>query len=121
MYQPWLFGMMMAAGTGLVAATVTLQRPPASEPVLVVPTETAVHVVPPPAPTTVPEPAAAEPVLQMAPVVIEARRYRTPVALPVTPEPAAAERPCSTWRDLGPTHVVDAKPSGDLQVRDLCM
>jgi hypothetical protein len=120
MYQPWLFGTMMAAGTGLVAATVTLQRGPAPEPVLVVPARTAVHVIPPPAPAAVPEPAAA-PVLQMAPVVIESRRQRLPAATAASPEPVPAERPCSTWRDLGPTHVVAGKPSGDLQVRDLCM
>jgi len=121
MYQPWLFGTMMAAGTGLVAATVTLQRPPAPESVLVVPAETAVHVVPPPAPTTVLEPAAAEPVLQMAPVVIEARHRRQPAAATAAPEQTTAERPCSNWRELGPTHVVAGKPTGDLQVRELCM
>ncbi len=120
MYQPWLFGTMMAAGTGLVAATVTLQQPPAPEPVLFVPPEPAVHVLPPPAPTTVPEPAANEPVLQLKPVVIEARHRHAVPAATAEPEPAPAEHPCSTWRDLGPTHVVAGKPSGELQVRELC-
>jgi hypothetical protein len=121
MYQPWLFGTMMAAGTGLVAATVTLQRQPAPEPVLVVPAEPAVHVIPPPSAATVAEPAATERVLQMEPVVIEARHRRPTPAATAEPEPAPAERPCSTWRDLGPMHVVAGKPSGDLQVRELCM
>jgi hypothetical protein len=121
MYQRWLFGTMMAAGTGLVAATVTLERSPAPEPVLVVPADTAVHVLAPPAPAAVPEPATTQAALQLAPVVITATRRHPPAAADTAPEPTSAERPCSTWRDLGPTHVVAGKPSGDLQVRDLCM
>ncbi len=120
MYQPWLFGTMMAAGTGLVAVTLKLQQPPAPEPVLVVPAATAVHVLPP-RPIVAPEPADSSSALQMDPVVIEARQHRRSPVVTKTTEPATADHPCSTWRDLGPTHVVAGKPSGDLQVRDLCL
>src|SRR5262245_3490691 len=116
MYQPWIFAGVTAAGAGLVALTLTLQRPP--EPVMPLP-ETpgeAVHLVPP-TPATVTETPAADEVLQLEPVVIHPARH-APAAKP--PEPQLAERPCSEWRELGPTHVVSGTPSGDLSVRALC-
>ena len=117
MYQPWIFATVTAAGAGLVALTVTLQRPP------VVPDEGApsepggVHVLPPPA-EEISEPAAQAPVLELEPIVIRALKHRAPAE--VTPVNVLAERPCSPWRELGPTHVVSGTPSGDLQVRALC-
>jgi hypothetical protein len=121
MYQPWIFGAMLAAGSGLVAMTVTLQRPSEPEPAAPEPAPAAIHVVPPPPPTTVPEPVDSNPVLQIPTIVIQAGEHRAaPVAAPAPPTPRAAERPCSTWRDLGPTHVVAGTPSGELSVRDLC-
>ena len=120
MYQPWIFGTMVAAGGGLVALTVTLQRPPTVPRATAEPLA-AVHVVPPAPPLAVAEPAAPEPVLELAPIVIEARHARAPApqgAVPASVKPA--ERPCSEWRELGPTHVVSGTPSGDVGVRELC-
>ena len=121
MYQPWIFATTLAAGGGLVAYAVTLH--PAA-PVDIAPEPpAAVRVVPPPAPAPVPEPKVTEePVMQLAPVVIQARVHRKPVvaAPPPVPVDVPAERPCSTWRDIGPTHVMSGNPSGELQVRSLC-
>ncbi|HSU40525.1 MAG TPA: hypothetical protein VLJ38_13195 [Polyangiaceae bacterium] len=120
MYQPWMFSAMLAAGTGLVAFSVKLQHP--SVPSLAPePPAAAVHVVPPPAPTLVAEPADTNPVLQIPAIVIEGTRHRHAApSEPAATEPAPAERPCSEWRDLGPTHVVSGQPSGNLAVRELC-
>jgi hypothetical protein len=66
-----------------------------------------------PAATPAPEPG----VITMPPVEVFAR------PTPSTPaEPAVREAtvPCSPWRELGPRHVDDGKPSGAIQVRDLC-
>jgi hypothetical protein len=122
MYQPWIFATVTAAGAGLVALTVTLQRPP------IVPERSSssepggVHVLPPPA-AAISEPAAQAPVLELEPIVIRAAKQRpradvTPAS--VLPASVLAERPCSPWRELGPTHVVSGTPSGDLSVRALC-
>lgn len=119
MYQPWLFSAMLAAGTGLVVYSVNLGRP--SPPSLAPEAPAAVQVVAPPAPTLVTEPADANPVLQIPAIVIEGTRHHPTVrSEPAATEPAPAERPCSEWRDLGPTHVVSGKPSGTLAVRELC-
>ena len=120
MYQPWMFSAMLAAGGGLVAFSVKQQRP--SVPSLAPePPAIAVHVVPPPAPTFVAEPVVTNPVLQLPAIVIEGNRHRAAARIEATaPEPPIAERPCSQWRDLGPTHVVSGKASGNLSVRELC-
>jgi hypothetical protein len=122
MYQPWIFATVTAAGAGLVALTVTLQRPP------VVPDQSpspsdpiGVNLVPPRAVAIIePEP---EPALELEPIVIHAPlKQRSEPAQPVEVAPASvpAERPCSDWRELGPTRVVAGTPSGDLRVRALC-
>jgi hypothetical protein len=118
MYQPWIFATTLAAGGGLVAYAVTLHAP---APVDIAPEPPiAVHVIPPAPPAPIVEPPAPEPILQLEPVVIQARvRHSVPAAKP-EPVDVTAERPCSTWRDLGPTHVVSGTPSGELQVRALC-
>jgi hypothetical protein len=119
MYQPWIFSAMLAAGTGLVVYSVNLARP--APPSLAPEPPAAVHVVPPPAPTLVTEPADSSAELQVPAIVIEGTRHH-PAARsePAATEPAPPERPCSPWRELGPTHVVAGKPSGSLAVRELC-
>ena len=122
MYQPWIFGAVMAAGTGLFAYTARLQGPNVP-PIEAEPPVTAVRVLPPPAPTIVEEPRATDDdVLQIPAIVIEGQRHRapTPAATATTPVEPAAERPCSTWREIGPTHVVSGTPSGNSSVRELC-
>jgi hypothetical protein len=119
MYQPWLFSAMLAAGTGLVVYSVNLGRP--SVPSIAPEPPAAVQVVAPPAPTFVAEPADQNPVLQIPAIVVEGTRHHPVVrSEPVVTEPTLTERPCSEWRDLGPTHVVSGKPSGTLAVRELC-
>jgi hypothetical protein len=122
MYQPWIFATVTAAGAGLVALTVTLQRPPTvphqplnpSDPI-------GVKLVPPKAVEIVePQP---DPAVELEPIVIRAPlKQRFQPAQPPEVEPASvfAEKPCSDWRELGPTHVVAGTPSGDLRVRALC-
>ena len=120
MYQPWIFATTLAAGGGLVAYAVSLHQP---APVDIAPEPpAAVRVIPPAPPAPVPEPQATqEPVMQLEPVVIQARLHRKAAAPPApVPVDIPAERPCSTWRDIGPTHVVSGQPSGELQVRSLC-
>jgi hypothetical protein len=120
MYQPWIFGTVMATGAGLVALTVSLQRPPTLATAERFEFD-AVRVVPPPLPPTVEAPQAPSPTLELEPVVIHGRT-RQAVAAPAPPPvpDKLAERPCSTWRELGPTHVVAGTPTGDLSVRQLC-
>ena len=118
MYQPWIFATVTTAGAGLVALTVSLQRPPQSlAPPPAGPAE-AVHIVPPAISVAVSEPTES-PVLELSPVVIRASMHRALTSAP-EPAPKLAERPCSAWRELGPTHVIAGKPSGDLSVRELC-
>jgi hypothetical protein len=119
MYQPWAFSAMLAAGSGLVAFTMELQHP--ALPDITPEPAVAVHVVPPPAPTPVAEPAETNAVLAIPPIVIEGTRHRPKAASESKPaEPARAEQPCSGWREIGPTHVVSGTPSGNLSVRELC-
>jgi hypothetical protein len=120
MYQPWIFATTLAAGGGLVAYAVTLH--PAGPVDITPPSPAAVHVIPPLPPAAVPEPPAQDRVMELEPVVIQAKLRRTSPVVPPKPDPVdvAAERPCSTWRELGPTHVMAGTPSGDLQVRALC-
>jgi len=119
MYQPWIFATTLAAGGGLVAYAMTLQ--PAAPADIAPQPPAAVRVIPPAPPAPIAEPQAQEPVLELDPVIIQARRHRTaPPAAKPAPVDVRAERPCSTWRELGPTHVVAGTPSGDLQVRSLC-
>ena len=116
MYQPWIFAAVTTAGAGLVALTVSLQRPPiplAPEPEA---PGAAVHVIQP-APVIVTEPSSSNEVVSLEPVVIRSSMHRPS---PKAPAPRLAEKPCSTWRELGPTHVVSGRPSGDLSVRELC-
>jgi hypothetical protein len=122
MYQPWIFATVTAAGAGLVALTVTLQRPPVVPDQSPTPSDpVGVNLVPPRVEEIIePEP---EPAVELEPIVIRAPlKQRSQPALPaeVTPVSAPAERPCSDWRELGPTHVVAGTPSGDLRVRALC-
>jgi hypothetical protein len=118
MYQPWIFGTMVAAGGGLVALAVTRQHP-VELPSIAPQPAAAVHVVPPAPPPTVVEPAS-NPPLELAPIVIEGRAHHRAVAAPSVAPPKATERPCSDWRALGPAHVVAGSPTGDVSVRTLC-
>jgi hypothetical protein len=118
MYQPWMFAGLVAAGTGLVALTVKLQQPPTPPVVPESSAVEAVHVVPPP--VTVAEPVA-PPVLELEPIVIEGHRaVKPPPAAPAVPAVSPAERPCSDWRDLGPTSTVSTKTDSESRVRVLC-
>lgn len=125
MYQPWIFGAALATGTGLVALTVKLQKPPTPPALLAPTTIEGVHVLPP-APTQVVEPLPSR-VMELEPIVIEGRRQpliprvATPPVSQTEPAPAPAEQhPCSPWRDLGPTNVISAKTDGESRVRTLC-
>jgi hypothetical protein len=81
----------------------------------------AVHVLPP-VPAVIHEPLP-EPVVEIQPIVIEARKSvpAKAKAKPAAPEPPAPTvRPCSEWRELGPAHVSKGKPTGTVSVRELC-
>ena len=113
MYQPWIFAATIAAGSGLFAYAVgqrDLQVPD------IAPSPEAVHVIPIPVPAAIVEPAST--VVELAPVVIEGRRH-VRAAAPAAKPPDAA-RPCSNWRELGPSHVSQGQPSGSVSVRELC-
>jgi hypothetical protein len=122
MYQPWIFGTVTAAGAGLVALTVTLQRPPVPDRPLTTSDPVSVNLVPP-TPVEISEPETEPAVVELDPIVVRAPMKARPQPAPpaeVTPVSVPAERPCSDWRELGPTHVVAGTPSGDLRVRALC-
>ena len=129
MYEPWIFATTLAAGGGLVAYAVAIQPQLNDLPSIAPEPAAAVHVIPPTPPTPVVEPPApVSRVVVLEPVVIQARLHpakstpKTTAAAPVAePKPdVPAARPCSDWRDLGPTHVVSGTPSGELAVRSLC-
>jgi hypothetical protein len=118
MIHPWIFGGSVLAGGGLVAFALNTpfdaSRLPSLEP-----SPQAVNVVPPTPPPVVVEPASS--VLEMPEVVLEghaARRLKAPPAAPAA-EPLSL-RPCSSWRELGPTHVVSGATSDTVSVRALC-
>ncbi len=118
MYQPWIFATTLAAGGGLVAYAVALQ-PQQNTALTPEPAPAAVHVIPPAPPARVAEPVA-DPVLELEPVVIQVRAHRATAAPQPDNEAPAVQHPCSTWRDLGPTHVVTGDTSGAVAVRSLC-
>jgi len=120
MYEPWIFATTLAAGGSLFAYSVALQ-PQRNAPITPAPTAAAVHVIPPAPPTPVAEPQET-PVLELEPVVIQARiRHRAAApAVTAAPEPEPEQRPCSDWRSLGPTHVAAANTTGEVAVRSLC-
>jgi hypothetical protein len=124
MYQPWIFATTLAVGGGLVAYAVGVQSQTSAPLPDIRPEPTAVHVIAPPAPVRVSEPPAPSPALQIEPVTIYGVRHHArpqATAQPAQEEAAPApERPCSDWRELGPTHVVSGEPSGALAVRELC-
>jgi hypothetical protein len=114
MYQPWIFAATIAAGSGLFtyAAVQNGVGPPSIAPV-----PESVQVV---RPVAVPEPVVepASTALEIEPIVIEGRRR---VTRPAAPQPVAdVTRPCSDWRELGPSHVSQGQPSGTVSVRELC-
>jgi len=115
MYQSWVFATTLAAGSGLFAYAATTGPPD-----LFAPTPAAVEavrVLPPEAPTTIAEPAE-EPMVILEPVVIEAHQAPRVKAKPK--EAAPIDRPCSSWRELGPTNVTKGKTTGSVSVRELC-
>ena len=121
MYEPWIFATTLAAGSGLFAYSVALQPQRNDTPITPEPPPAAVHVIPPAAPIPVAEPRE-NPVLELEPVVIQARIRHTAVAPPATaePKPEPEQRPCSDWRSLGPTHVTSGTTTGEVAVRSLC-
>ena len=114
MYQPWVFAATLAAGSGLFAyAAVQRDTPPPD----ISPAPEAVRIVPVPTPAPVVEPAST--VVEIAPIVIEGRRHARVAAAP-EPKQKSVDRPCSDWRELGPSRVSRTKPSGSVSVRELC-
>ena len=115
MYQPWIFGATMIGGCVLIALTATRGNPGAPEPSLE-PSPESVRVIPPNAPTWVPEPRITT--IDLPEVVITA-------AAPAARRKAlVSERElhaCSIWRTIGPAYVDSAgNPSGERKVRELC-
>lgn len=116
MYQPWVFAATLAAGSGLFAYAAVQDgvAPPD-----IAPAPESVQVIPYPTP---PEPVVepASTVLEIEPIVIEAKRHVVR-AKAVAPAPVVeATRPCSSWREIGPSHVSQGTPSGAVSVRELC-
>jgi len=54
----------------------------------------------------------------LEPIVVEARQTPRLKAKPKVVPPS--DRPCSTWRELGPTTVTKGKTTGSVSVRELC-
>jgi len=121
MYEPWIFATTLAAGGSLFAYSVALQPQRNDTPITPEPPPAAVHVIPPATPTPVAEPQP-NPVLELEPVVIQARLHHRAAAPPPTPAPLTEpeQRPCSDWRSLGPTHVAAGTTTGEVTVRSLC-
>jgi hypothetical protein len=117
MYEPWIFATTLAAGGSLFAYSVALQPQRNDAPITPEPPPAAVHVIPPAPPTPVAEPQE-NPVLELEPVVIQARIHRRAATPPPTTEPE--QRPCSDWRSLGPAHVAAGTKTGEVAVRSLC-
>jgi len=114
MYQPWVAAATLVAGAGIFAYALTLEQKPDVPSLRPLPDS--VQVVPPPAAAPVPEPKD-EPI-QIEPVIIEARPKQARVESKLDP---VATRPCSTWREIGPRHVVAGQASGAVSVRELCL
>jgi len=82
----------------------------------------------PPATAPAPDTPVAEPdaqIIELPPVVVtRAQPALRPRAVTPSVAPATIEgkelRPCSEFRELGPTHVDDGVPSGTQGVRELC-
>jgi hypothetical protein len=118
MYQPWIFAATLAAGSGMFAYAAVQHRlvPPS-----IAPAPESVQIV---RPLTQPEPIVepASTALELEPIVIEGRRRVT--RAPARPEPVVevveVARPCSTWREISPSHVSQGKPTGTVSVRELC-
>jgi len=114
MYQPWTFAAAMASGSALIAFAVTQGNPSGPEPSLA-PSPDAVRVVPPDAPTWVPEPPVIT--IDLPAVVITAR----PLTARKREVIEHRLRPCSGWRAIGPAYVDSAgSPTGERRVRELC-
>ena len=115
MYQPWVFAATIAAGSGLFAYAAVqdggMHLPD------ITPAPESVRVIPMPVPEPVAEPVST--VMEIEPIVIEAKRQvvRAKAAPPKLVEPT---RPCSSWREIGPAHVSQGKPTGTVSVRELC-
>lgn len=116
MIHPWIFGGSLLAGGGLVAFALHTQPYDPSRLPSLEPSPTVVNVLPPqPAPVVV-EPTSA--VIEM-PEVVVAAHVRHAVKAPA-PVEAVPLRPCSNWRELGPTAVAKGTTSGTVSVRELC-
>jgi len=117
MYQSWVFASALVAGSGLFAYAATMgpSSPIATPP----PAVDAVRVLPPEPPTTIAEPAP-DPVVVLEPIVVEARQAPRVKAKPKVQAPSPTDRPCSSWRELGPTNVTKGKTTGSVSVRELC-
>jgi hypothetical protein len=114
MYQPWIFAAAVVSGSALIAFSVTQANPIGPEPSLE-PSPDAVRVVPPDAPTWVPEPPVTS--IDLPALVITARSLTARKREAIEPR----LRPCSGWRAIGPAYVDSAgNPTGERRVRELC-
>lgn len=120
MIHPWIFGGSLLAGGGLMAFALNSQAPdPARLPSLQ-PSPIAVSVLPP-QPVSVVEDEPASVVIEVPEVRVTTPLRRAVKAAAPVPEIAPAPlRPCSDWRELGPTHVAKGSASGTVSVRELC-
>lgn len=120
MIHPWIFGGSLLAGGGLMAFALNSQPPDPTRLPSLEPSPTRVRVLPPEPISVVEEPA---PAMEMTEIRVTApvRRVIVKAVAPVPePEPAPL-RPCSDWRELGPTHVAKGSASDIVSVRELCL
>ena len=115
MIHPWIFGGSLLAGGGLMAFALNTQpdgdRMPSIEP-----SPPVVNVLPPEPVPVVVEPASS--VIEMPEVIVAAHPVRAVKAAPAPEAPPL--RPCSDWRELGPTHVAKGSAHDTVSVRELC-
>lgn len=117
MIHPWIFGGSLLAGGGLVAFALNTAPADGSRLPSLEPSPTVVNVLPPEPASVVVEPASA--VIEMPEVVVAAHVPHA-VKAPVREAEPAPLRPCSNWRELGPTAVASGSGSDTVSVRELC-
>jgi hypothetical protein len=115
MYQPWVFAATLTAGSGLFAYSAIQHGVPPPD---IAPAPQAVTIIPMPEPAPIAEPVST--VVEIEPIVIEAKRHARVATPAPAPKPKSVGQPCSDWRELGPAHVSSGKPSGSVSVRELC-
>lgn len=121
MHTRWIALQAIAAGLGLSGVAIFVQvdsRAFTSAVTSAAPESiSAVRVVPPASPpisNEIEESAAPSRTIDLPPIHITVKH-------PPAPAPETAPlNPCSPWREIGPTHVVDGVANGVQRVRELC-